>query len=327
MIHHFVKTHIGQREINEDNSLVDSELGLYVVADGVGGLDKGEVASDLTCQLIHKSIKQGLSLVAAIEATHQMILAQIQTNDEKKGMASTVIAALFRGNVYEIAWVGDSRAYLWDGELKLISRDHSYLELLLVNGHLTSDEFKDHPNKNIISQALGINRKDLSISTNKGTLEKGQILLLATDGLYDVVNENIIIAELNQFDDLANLSNTLVKCAVDSDGKDNITLISICSDEDSMRPEDVIKAKIVRIFDKITGKPTDFPDNISEQSTHMAEALPEVDVKVAQPKVLNFADSDDAEVTDDQTTGNKILETLILTVVVIIILVIITLNM
>jgi len=176
MIHYFGKSHIGQRKINEDKFLGDKELGLYIVADGVGGLDKGEVASQLTCDLIHKSIKQGLSLVDAIEVTHQLILSELNSNKQKKGMASTVVAALFDGNSYEIAWVGDSRTYLWDGELKLITRDHSYLELLFVNGHITIDEFKDHPNKNIISQALGIERKAISVATNRGTLEKGQVL-------------------------------------------------------------------------------------------------------------------------------------------------------
>jgi protein phosphatase len=327
MIRFSANTHIGQRKINEDKYFVDEELGLYIVADGVGGMEKGEVASVLTCQLIYKSIKLGMSLVAAVEATHQMILMELKKNNEKKGMASTVIAALFKDNAYEIAWVGDSRAYLWDGEFKLISRDHSYLELLYVNGHINIDEFKDHPNKNIISQALGIERKDISVATNKGTLEKDQLLLLMTDGLYEMVNEKNMIEEIKQHNDIDKLSDTLVKLAVAAGGRDNITLLTISSDEDSTNSENIIAAKVVRKFDTLTGQATECSDDIMHQTQSQLDKKPQV--KVAKPKVLNIADTEQARTLGEYPleSENKILETILLSLIIIALLIIITFNM
>jgi len=318
MMQCFGKSHIGQRKVNEDKFFVDEELGLYIVADGVGGLDKGEVASQLTCDLIYKSVKQGLSLVDAIEATHQLILLELKSNKQKKGMASTVVAALFSGNSYEIAWVGDSRVYLWDGELKLITRDHSYLELLFVNGHITIDQFKDHPGKNIISQALGIERKAISVATNHGTLEKGQKLLLATDGLYEVVKEKNMIQQLIQIENTTELTKSLVDLAVKAEGKDNITLLTIQSQVNTTNLNDVCPAKVVRIFDAQTGDATECK-SIEVEEKQLASHM-----KVAAPRVL---DTVEAVSVKPIIHESKIMETILLIIIVVAILVIITLNM
>ena len=320
MIQSFAKSHIGQRKVNEDKFLVDEELGLYIVADGVGGLDKGEVASQLTCDLIYKSVKQGLSLVDAIEATHQLILLELKSNKQKKGMASTVVAALFNGNSYEIAWVGDSRAYLWDGELKLITRDHSYLELLFVNGHITIDEFKDHPSKNIISQALGIERKAISVATNHGTLEKGQKLLLATDGLYEVVKEKNMIQQLIQVENTTELTTSLVDLAVQAEGKDNITLLTIQSQINTVNLNNIRPAKVVRIFDAQTGDATE----CENKNIKAEKKQPVSHIKVATPRVLN---TEEAVNVKPIIHESKFMETTLLIMIVVAILVTITLNM
>ncbi|MCF6319094.1 MAG: protein phosphatase 2C domain-containing protein [Proteobacteria bacterium] len=277
MLQSFAESHIGQRKVNEDKFLIDKDLGLYIVADGVGGMSKGEIASNLACETTANCIKSGKSLKQAVQIAHQQIVDQIQSDSEKKGMASTIVAVLFKGNSYEIAWVGDSRVYTWDDELKLITRDDSYVEILFENGHIGVEDLETHPDRNVISQALGIVRKDISINYNIGTLESNQVLLLCTDGLYSIADEKNIIDSLkdNQKNnqDMQNLTQSLVTTAVEKDGKDNITLLSIVSDDNSSSANDVIKPKVFREFDLITGKAKSYDEEKAAQSKNQDAIL------------------------------------------------------
>ena len=253
MLEFSAQTHIGQRKTNEDSYFVDTDLGLYIVADGVGGLAKGEVASKITCESIYNAIKDGKGLIEAVEDAHKKLLLEMQSNKSMKGMASTVVVVLFKGNKYQLAWVGDSRAYLWDGGLKLITRDHSYVELLYEKGHITFEQMGNHPNKNVISQALGSSRKEITVDYNQGTLEKDQILLLATDGLYEIAKEKVMIDGINNIKSIEELTQNLVTHAVRHQGKDNITLISIQSGVDSDNSSNILLAEVVRTFDSKSG--------------------------------------------------------------------------
>jgi serine/threonine protein phosphatase PrpC len=298
MLNSFGSTHIGQRKVNEDYFLVDENIGLYIVTDGVGGLSKGEIASQLTCKTIYDEVKNGVSLAKAVVAAHKRILIEVSTKEDKKGMASTVVAVLFRGNAYEIAWVGDSRAYLWDGNLKLLTRDHSYVELLLETGHITYDQLRTHPEKNVISQALGIARKEISVAQNKGTLENGQILFLATDGLYEITNEKEIINQINTIKSIEELTHNLVNYAVKEQGKDNITLLTIKSEIDTSDISKKIEAKVVRSFDNETGEvKKEFLHKKKEVDSDLDnEEEPEIKkepkVKSVAPRVINSVESD-----------------------------------
>lgn len=320
MIENYVKSHIGQRDLNEDRYLVDEELGLYIVADGVGGLEKGDVASKLTCELIQNSIKQGLSLVASIEAAHRLILSELQTNKSNIGMASTVVAIRFTDTNYEIAWVGDSRVYLWDGELKLLTRDHSYLELLHVSGHIGIDDFNDHPNKNVISQAIGIERKSIEVATNTGTLDKNQLLLMATDGLYEVVKEQSMIENLVLNNPIKKLTDALVDCAVDLGGKDNITLLVLKSDINLKDKQDSIQADVVRIFNAKTGKATELQEDIKNQPTPIKKTI----TKSVFPQDLSKSESGKGA---NMSASFKPFELLLFILIIIAILVLMTLVM
>jgi len=286
MIEHCVKSHIGQRELNEDNYLIDEEMGLYIVADGVGGLEKGEVASRLTCDLIQKNLLQGMSLVVSIEAAHKTIVNDLKLNNKNMGMASTVVVVKFDQNNYEIAWVGDSRVYLWDGELKLLTRDHSYLELLHSSGHIEIDDFNDNPNKNVILQAIGIENKPIEVATNKGTLEKNQILLMTTDGLYEVVKEQKVIEYLSENKSIRKMTQLMVNNAVKLGGKDNITLLMIKSNQ-SVNQEDFIKPDLVRKFDADTGMATELKQDIKK----IPEEPDEGATKIILPKNLTDIDT------------------------------------
>lgn len=276
MLHSFAETHIGQRNINEDNYFLGDDLNLYIVADGVGGMAKGEVASTMACEIITSSIEAGLGLKEAVEVAHNKIVDSIQNDQAKQGMATTVVAALFHNNQYEIAWVGDSRAYLWDDTLKLVTRDDSYVELLLEHGHINFDELETHPDRNVISQALGVEGKEIVVHSNAGTLQAGQILLLCTDGLYTIVNELTIIESIDVTHNVQEITHALVKEAVAKDGKDNITLLTIMSNINTPSQKGIIKPQVYREYDHATGKVIGFPSQVKSKSM-----LTSVDSKIS----------------------------------------------
>lgn len=253
MLTSFAKTHIGQRKVNEDCILVDEKLGLYIVADGVGGLEKGDVASKLACQKIIECTKQGRKLDYSVYEAHGALVDQIESNHSKQGMATTIAAVLFTDNNYQISWVGDSRVYLWDGKLKLLTKDDSYVERLYENDLISLEDMETHPDRNVISQALGMTRKEVTINSNSGTLEKDQMLLICSDGLYSIANEVDIINEISLQKGMEDLTEKLVNIAIENDGKDNISLISIISDESSKHEGESIKPHVVREFDAKTG--------------------------------------------------------------------------
>jgi protein phosphatase len=284
MLSSFAKTHIGQRQVNEDKFFIDENADLFIVADGVGGMDKGEVASTIACDVISNSISSGMTLKESVYCAHREIISQIKKNTQSEGMATTIIAVLFDENSYEIAWVGDSRVYIWDQGLKLLTRDDSYVELLLENGHIGIDELETHPDRNVISQALGVVRKNIIINYNSGTLENDQILLLCTDGLYSVANELSIINAIKQTKDIESITNSLVDTAVDNDGKDNITLVTIMNTDRFEGETTRILPKIYREFDISTGKivglgypgDTEADDNSNMSEKKSRESDPEL---------------------------------------------------
>ncbi|MBL4658926.1 MAG: serine/threonine-protein phosphatase [Alcanivoracaceae bacterium] len=254
MLQSYAKSHIGQRQVNEDSYIIDEELGLYIIADGVGDLEKGEIASKIACNTILNAIKSGLSLNDAVYLAHRTIVGEIKEDQQKQGMATTIVAVLFDGCCYDMVWVGDSRVYIWDGALKLITKDDSYIELLLENGHIGIDDLATHPDRNVISQALGIERKSIAINSNHGTLGDNQILLLCTDGLYNIANELDIIQAIKRLDNIKDMTCSLVETAVAKDGKDNITLVLIKTASKSADNNQGIEPKVYRYFDMITGK-------------------------------------------------------------------------
>ncbi len=254
MLTNFAKTHIGQRTTNEDCILVDEELGLYIVADGVGGLEKGEVASKMACEKVLECTKEGRKLDYSVYEAHGALVDQIEGNHSKKGMATTMAAVLFKDNKYQVSWVGDTRVYLWDGKLKLLTKDDSYVEKLFEHGLIGVEDMDTHPDRNVISQALGMTRKEVTINNNSGTLERNQVLLICSDGLYSIANEAYIISELSLQEGMTHLTEKLVNIAVGNDGKDNISLISIKCDKNTEQEDEIIKPHVVREFEAKTGK-------------------------------------------------------------------------
>ena len=169
-------THVGLRRVlNEDTYYGDSELGLWLVADGMGGHEYGEVASALARETIVREIRDGTPLAQAIRIADEEIIRTSKRRNDALPMGTTVVAARVNGNRFEVAWVGDSRVYLWrDGTLAQLSQDHSYVQELIAQGAITADQARSHPHRNVVTQALGVtDPQQLNVETLTGELRPG----------------------------------------------------------------------------------------------------------------------------------------------------------
>ncbi|MGV8941278.1 MAG: PP2C family protein-serine/threonine phosphatase [Lysobacter sp.] len=226
-------THVGlRRELNEDSYYGDSALGLWLVADGMGGHEYGEVASALARETIVREIGDGTPLTQAIRIADEEIIRTSRQRRDALPMGTTVVAARVCGNRFEVAWVGDSRVYLWsDGQLVQLSKDHSYVQELIANGTITQEQARNHPHRNVVTQALGVtDPRNLNVATLSGDVFPGMQLLLCSDGLTEEVDDGEIARVLAQHDCSAQeCVDTLVAAALDGGGSDNITAVLIRS--------------------------------------------------------------------------------------------------
>lgn len=229
---HVVTSHPGKvRAHNEDCWAADDALGLFVVADGMGGVDAGEVASAIARDRIVAVIRDGGELTDAVQQAHGAILDAGARGVGARGMGTTIVAASITGNRYRIAWVGDSRAYLWDaarGSLSRLTRDHSQVEMLLARGLITPEQAHRHPQKNLITQALGqAGLARLEVGTAEGALERSQSLLLCSDGLSDELTDQAIADQLASARSSRAACQGLQDAAIAEGGRDNITMILV----------------------------------------------------------------------------------------------------
>ncbi len=218
------------RQHNEDACFSDENIGLWIVADGMGGHERGDLASQIAIKFISEEVSKGNNLKDAILASHYEIQkASLELGgDAIKPMGTTVVAALLTGLNYQIAWAGDSRAYLMDSHLSLLTKDHSYVQRLLDLGLINEQEAEDHPNKNIITQSLGATDTDkLNIDVINGSLAEGQKLLLCSDGLSNEVLPADLehLLQSNKAPDKA--VKELVLAANQAGGRDNISALVI----------------------------------------------------------------------------------------------------
>lgn len=224
-------THPGlRRQLNEDTYYGDAELGLWLVADGMGGAACGEVASALAREVIVRQVRAGSALAEAISRAGEQIIVQTRQRNDRLPMGTTVVCARVVGNSFNLAWVGDSRAYLWqDGKLTQLSRDHSYVHELIAKGALTTEQARLHPHRNVVTQALGVTAVEhLNVATLSGPWRPGMQLLLCSDGLTEEVPEASINAILADQDCSAQeCVDILVASALDAGGGDNITAVLV----------------------------------------------------------------------------------------------------
>jgi len=228
-------THVGLiRELNEDTYYGDAKLGLWLVADGMGGHAHGELASALARDTIVREVRQGTPLEAAIRAADQVIHQTSQQNADARPMGTTVVAAEVRAQSFQIAWVGDSRGYLWrDGRLIRLSRDHTYIQTLLQQGVINRAQARRHPQRNVVTQALGVTAPEqLTVDTLSGEFAPGSQLLLCSDGLTEDVRDAQVAGILAQSQWSAQeCVDALVAAALDNGGADNITVVLVRQEE------------------------------------------------------------------------------------------------
>ena len=238
----FGKTDIGLvRETNQDafsfGSFDDGNC-WAVVCDGMGGVSGGQVASEICVEKVSEAIKRsyrkGITvssaknlLTTAINAANSAVFKEAQENIELKGMGTTVVAVLVLGSIAVVAHVGDSRAYLINDEINQITKDHSFVQLLIDTGKITEEEAKVHPDRNVITRAVGIEHV-VDVEIDIVDINDNDKLLICTDGLNGYVPDADILKIIKEYGDSS--TEKLVKTANDAGGRDNVTVVMLVED-------------------------------------------------------------------------------------------------
>ena len=236
------------RKINEDSLFSDETLGLFVVADGMGGHAAGEVASRLAIEAVEGFIRRshadrdfswpygidaslgydGNRLRTAISLANRRVFRAAEAHDDYTGMGSTVVAALVAGRRLSIGSVGDSRLYLWsDSTLTLLTEDDTWVGMLRAqNAAIDPAVLARHPMRHVLTNVLGA-REETTVHVSERDLRDGDVLLLCSDGLHGPVPEDVIAARLLAAGDLPEAARSLVQEALDRGGRDNVTVLLV----------------------------------------------------------------------------------------------------
>ncbi len=238
------------REANEDSFLVDPELFVFAVADGMGGHVAGEIASATAIETVRASVASGVGIENAIRNAHAAVKKKSASEDQLSGMGTTLTALGFSSDKeLVIAHVGDSRAYVLhrqlmddvaensDTELVRITKDHSLVEELVDAGEITEEEANVHPRRSVITRALGI-EGEVDVDTTPIPFLKGDRYLLCSDGLTSMVRDDQITHVLRTEKTPNDCARELVSRANQAGGTDNITVVIIdVHDPDILAPE------------------------------------------------------------------------------------------
>lgn len=240
------ETHTGRvREHNEDTIALDGDIGLLVVADGMGGYNAGEVASGIAVRTIMNLVREGVEredltdvdpttgltrrsivLRDAIQRANKIIFQTAKSQPQCEGMGTTVVGALFHDNKVTLAHVGDSRIYRLRGDrLERVTLDHSLLQELVDRGFYSPEEAQRAANKNYVTRALGV-EPTVEVEISEHEVHKGDHYLLCSDGLCDMVEDADIHLTINTFgDNLAMVAKQLIQLANDNGGRDNVSVV------------------------------------------------------------------------------------------------------
>lgn len=231
-------TDIGRvRETNEDSYCLEAldegrELWLLAVADGLGGCNAGEVASHLAIQSLRSHLSSPArtgwpsALADAVQVAHEEIRQRSERGGEERGMGTTLTAVVVEGRTVHWGHVGDSRAYLLgpDGA-RVLTRDHSVTGRLVAEGFLEPDAARQHPHRNLLTQALGFSGS-VDVETGSVALAPGEWVLVTSDGLTAVVEEREILDLAQEAGEPLPLCERLVALANARGGPDNITVLA-----------------------------------------------------------------------------------------------------
>jgi len=228
------------RSGNEDAFLMVPDSGVFIVADGMGGHAAGEVASEMAVQIVARSLDGVLGrsdeetaevIRKGIVEANSSIFQRTLVEQDKRGMGTTATAMVINGERYMIGHVGDSRAYLFrDAQLLQITKDHSYVQEQVDAGRLSPEEARVHPYANVITRCVG-SSGDVVPDLYVGTLEAGDLVLLASDGLTGMVEDEDLQAILERDEPLEALVDAMIAEANRRGGLDNITVILVRIEE------------------------------------------------------------------------------------------------
>ncbi len=228
----FGKTNVGmKRPHNEDAFYRNDTVGLYLVADGMGGHKAGEVASNMAIDSIKnyilnhaKSTEQ--ALVDSIYVSNGLIFKSASANPQYNGMGTTIVSMLFHNGGATLCHVGDSRAYvLSEGKLVKLTEDHTYVNEQFRTGLITQQQMETHAMRNVLTRSLGFSEQ-VRVEAQKLSVHAGDRYLLCSDGLSHMVADDVI-AELCGIPDAVHAVSTLIDVANTNGGDDNITVIVI----------------------------------------------------------------------------------------------------
>ena len=229
------RTHVGlRRKINEDSLFADPVRGLWVVADGMGGHDAGEVASNMVTDALRclpPAGDIGGLAASAVEALHRVngelvALARSGSDDQPRTIGTTVVGLAIIDGAYSCFWAGDSRAYLIRGpEIRRVSRDHSLVQNLVDAGMLRPEEAETHENANLITRAVGVGEK-FEVDVVHGDALAGDLFVLASDGLTRLVGDEELAAQLGR-GTLDEVADRLVDIVLSRGAPDNVSLIIV----------------------------------------------------------------------------------------------------
>ena len=231
-------TDVGQkRKMNQDYVFVsENPVGnlpnLFVVADGMGGHNAGDYASSHAVQTLVDEIRRDADfnpikvIRHAIETANTEILERSRREEHLRGMGTTIVVCTVVGHYAYVANVGDSRLYVIQGEIHQVTKDHSLVQEMVRMGEIKPEEARNHPNKNVITRAVGV-EKEVNIDFFDLRIRKGDKILLCSDGLSNMLEDNEIREIVTSGGDVEERARKLITAANQNGGKDNISVVLV----------------------------------------------------------------------------------------------------
>ncbi|HVS01668.1 MAG TPA: Stp1/IreP family PP2C-type Ser/Thr phosphatase [Thermoanaerobaculia bacterium] len=239
------------RTHNEDCFGIDPQHRMFVVADGMGGHNHGEVASRIAVKAIQEFVEQTADndttwpfvydarlqrhsnrLKTAIRMAHDKVLRAIRHDGSLIGMGTTVVGFLLKGRIAAVAHVGDSRAYRYrDGRLELLTQDHTWVNEQVVAGYLSAEQARAHPLKNVVTRALG-GESEVVVDVKEVEVQGGDLYVLCSDGLTTMLSDDEIAQRLEEDGSPDETCRNLVRDANAKGGLDNITVVLVQVDQE-----------------------------------------------------------------------------------------------
>ena len=225
------------RKVNQDYVYTsDKPVGhlpnLFVVADGMGGHRAGDYASKYTVEVLERELKRSdeedveRALIQAVKVANHELIREAGTDEHLKGMGTTIVVATIINQMMYFANVGDSRLYLINQGILQLTKDHSLVEEMVRLGGIKPEEAKHHPDKDIITRAIGA-KEDVEVDFYEHRLKKGDIILMCTDGLSNMVEDEELFHIVQGARDVVEAAEMLVETAKENGGTDNIGIVLI----------------------------------------------------------------------------------------------------